>query len=359
MSSRHSSIEETSQRTRPIRRSATIQDVADAAQVSIATVSRVLSKSGPVAERTRDAVMEAVRETGYRANQAARNLRMRRAGAILILVPNLGKPFYSGILAGLSDGFAGSGYELLIADTESGAVRDDALVTYFADGRIDGAICLDGDIPAETLRTAEAQGVADRIVFLCEWPDGQGFPIIASDNAAGARAAVRHLHGLGHRRIAHVTGPEGNVLTAARREGMLAERATLGLPTRPEWIIRGDFSLESGHRAAADLLSMDERPTAVFCSADMVAFGLIAGLVEGGLDVPRDISVVGFDDIEMSQYYVPALTTVRQDRNRLGRRAAASLLERLAHATRRMSREPLIPVELVARASTAPPRDGA
>ncbi|MEM7566080.1 MAG: LacI family DNA-binding transcriptional regulator [Pseudomonadota bacterium] len=333
-----------------------MQDVARAARVSTATVSRVLSNSGPVAERTREAVMEAVRGTGYRANQAARNLRMRRAGAILILVPNLGKPFYSGILAGLSEGFADSGYELLIADTESGAVRDDALATYFADGRIDGAVCLDGDVSPETLRMADAQDVSGRIVFLCEWPDGRDFPIIASDNAAGARAAVRHLHELGHRRIAHVTGPEGNVLTAARREGMLAERAALDLPTRPDWIIRGDFSLESGRRAANALLAMDERPTAVFCSADMVAFGLIAGLSEGGLDVPTDISVVGFDDIEMSQYYVPALTTIRQDRQRMGRRAATALLERLADPSRPPTPEPLIPIELVVRASTAAPR---
>ena len=106
----------------------------------------------------------------------------------------------------------------------------------------------------------------------------------------------------------------------ARRAGMLAERARLGLPAREDWIIRGDFSLASGHEAASRIIAMDERPTAVFCSADMVAFGLIAGLQAGGLSVPGDISVVGFDDIEMSEYYVPALTTVRQDRRRLGRR---------------------------------------
>jgi LacI family repressor for deo operon, udp, cdd, tsx, nupC, and nupG len=308
-----------------------------------------------VSERTRAAVLEAIRVTGYRVNQAARNLRMRRAGAVLVLVPNLGKPFYSGILAGISEGFAGSEFAVLITDTDSDPPEDGTLAGYFLDGRIDGAISLDGGLSGASLARCAAQGVGDRIVFLCEWVEGADFPVIAADNADGARLAIRHLHALGHRRIAHVTGPGGNVLTAARRAGMLAERARLGLPARDDWIIRGDFSLESGQMAADRILAMSERPTAVFCSADMVAFGLIAGLRAGGLAVPGDISVVGFDDIEMSEYYVPALTTIRQDRQRLGRRAAELLLARLAGAMP-PAPEPLIPVELVTRASTAPPR---
>lgn len=338
-----------------IRKSATIQDVARAAGVSAATVSRVLSNPGLVSEHTREAVLDAVRETGYRVNQAARNLRMQRAGAVLILVPNLGKPFYSGILAGISEGFVGSDYAVLIADTESNPLQDATLSGYFIDGRIDGAISLDGGLSAEALEHCTRCGAGERIVFLCEWVEGQDFPVISSDNTEGARLAIRHLHDLGHRKIAHVTGPDGNVLTIARREGMVAERKRLGLPMRPEWIIRGDFSLESGHEAAQRILAMRDRPTAVFCSADMVAFGLIAGLIAGGLQVPEDISVVGFDDIEMSGSFVPALTTIRQDRHSLGRRAAEVLLKSLANTSEKRGREPAMPVELVIRASTAPP----
>jgi len=208
-------------------------------------------------------------------------------------------------------------------------------------------------LPQAALVQCRAEGVGERIVFLCEWVEGADFPVIAADNAEGARLAIRHLHALGHRKIAHVTGPEGNVLTAARRAGMLGERARLGLPAREDWIIRGDFSLESGHEAARRILAMADRPTAVFCSADMVAFGLIAGLKAGGLDVPGDISVVGFDDIEMSGSFVPALTTIRQDRPRLGRRAAEVLLARLRGVTD-PAPEALIPVDLVVRGSTGP-----
>ena len=280
---------------------------------------------------------------------------MQRAGAVLILVPNLDKPFYSGILAGISDGLAGSDYAVLITDTQRNRLEDSDLAGFFLDGRIDGAISLDGGMSREVLRQCIDHGVGDRIVFLCEWVDGETFPVVSSDNTEGARLAIRHLHALGHRRIAHVTGPDGNVLTAARREGMVAERARLGLPARPDWIIRGDFSLESGHDAATRILAMAERPTAVFCSADMVAFGLISGLQAGGLRVPEDISVVGFDDIEMSAYYVPALTTIRQDRQRLGSSAAKALLDRFSRPAGLPIPDVAIPVELVVRASTAPP----
>ena len=338
-----------------INKSTTIQDVARTANVSATTVSRVLSNPGLVSETTREAVLDAIRTTGYRVNQAARNLRMQRAGAVLVLVPDLGKPFYSGILAGISEGFVGTGYAVLITDTENDPVRDSALAGYFLDRRIDGAISLEGRLSRDDLQECVDLGAGQRIVFLCEWAEGENFPVISSDNAQGARLAIRHLHALGHRKVAHVTGPDGNVLTTARREGMVAERTRLGLPARPEWIIRGDFSLESGREAARRIMAMEDRPTAVFCSADMVAFGLISGLQAAGLRVPEDISVVGFDDIEMSEYYVPAITTIRQDRHRLGRRAAEVLLSQLSPGADVPRAEEPMPVELVVRASTAPP----
>ncbi|MEM6728473.1 MAG: LacI family DNA-binding transcriptional regulator [Pseudomonadota bacterium] len=327
-----------------------MQDVARAAEVSTATVSRALTAPERVSTRTRAAVAEAVRATGYRVNQAARNLRTQRANAVLVMVHNLGKPFYSEILAGLSEGFAGSDYAVLITDTESAPLAEGALAGYFRDGRIDGAISLDGSLSRRALGECTAQGVGERIVFLCEWVDGAGFPAIKVDNGEGARIAVEHLYHLGHRRIAHVAGPEGNVLTETRRRGMVEACRAFGLPVPPHWLFPGDFSLESGQAAAARILAMAERPTAVFCSADMAAFGVISGLRAGGLRVPEDISVVGFDDIEMAAVYDPALTTIRQERRQLGQRAAQVLLARVTG-----QEEPgeMLPVTLVERASTA------
>ncbi|MBE3637986.1 LacI family DNA-binding transcriptional regulator [Mangrovicoccus algicola] len=337
---------------KPVR----IVDVARAAGVSVATVSRTLSNPQVVNEATRQTVFEAIRSTGYRVNRAARNLRMQRAGAVLVMVPDLGNPFFSQVLAGISAGFAESDHAVLIADTagqDAGAIVDH----YFRDGRIDGLICLDAGIRAEDLARLAAQGIGDRIVFACEWIEGTGFASVRCDNEGGARLAMEYLHGLGHRAIAHLTGPAGNVLTHVRRAAMQAERRRLDLPARPEWIIRGDFSLASGEAAARQILAMDHRPTAVFCASDMGAFGLIAGLIEGGLRVPQDISVIGFDDIELAGHFLPSLTTIRQDRRRIGETAAELLRARLDRADSRPlpeNRLRRIGVELMLRGSTGP-----
>lgn len=334
-----------------------IRDVAREAGVSTATVSRALSNPELLSEATREQVFAAIRATGYRVNRAARNLRTRQAGAVLVLVPNLGNPFFSQILAGISEAFGGRDTSVLIADTLEHAGSGRHFVDYFLDSQIDGMICLDGALPREELRLLEENDVTDKVVFACEWMQDVQLPSVRSDNVHGARLAVRHLHELGHRKIAHVTGPQDNVLTHARREGMLEERARLGLPVREEWIIRGDFSLESGQRAAERILAMEDRPSAVFCASDQVAFGLISTLAGHGIQVPRDISVVGFDDIELSAFYVPALTTIRQNRRALGAGASSLLMDCIeagAGPAVRQKDPVMIDVELVTRDSTAP-----
>ncbi len=339
-----------------VQKSVKIRDVAKKAGVSTATVSRALSNPELLTEATRESVFAAIRSTGYRVNRAARSLRTRQAGAILVLVPNLGNPFFSQILAGISETFGECDYSVLIADTKDHASGGKRIVDYFLDSQIDGMICLDGALSDQELQQIEENGVNGRIVFACEWKHSVSLPSVRSDNVQGARLAVQHLYELGHRKIAHVTGPQDNVLTHARREGMLAERTRLGLPAREEWIIRGDFSLESGRAAAERILEMDEKPTAVFCASDQVAFGLISTLTAHGLNVPGDMSVVGFDDIELSEFYVPALTTIRQNRRALGTGAATLLLECIDPGKTLSGRSNVpvvIEVELVVRQSAA------
>lgn len=339
-----------------VQKTARIRDVAKEAGVSTATVSRALSNPELLSEATREQVFAAIRATGYRVNWAARNLRTRQARAILVLVPNLGNPFFSQILAGISEAFGDRDYSVLIADTKDRAASGKRSVDYFLDSQIDGMICLDGSLTQNELQLFEENGVSDRIVFACEWVHGVNLPSVRSDNVRGAQLAVRHLYELGHRKIAHVTGPQDNVLTHARRKGMLLERERLGLPVYGEWIIRGDFSLESGRLAGERILAMRDRPTAVFCASDQVAFGLISVLTANGVRVPQDISVVGFDDIELSEYYVPALTTIRQDRRALGAQASSLLLNCIdaGEDTTGLGRDPvMVDVELVVRGSAA------
>lgn len=340
------------------QKNARIRDVAREAGVSTATVSRALSNPELLSESTREQVFAAIRATGYRVNRAARSLRTRKAGAVLVLVPNLGNPFFSKILAGISETFGDQDTSVLIADTRDNRLSGKRLVDYFLDSQIDGLICLDGALPDEELQLLEENDVSGRLVFACEWKQGVALPSVRSDNGQGARLAIRHLYELGHRKIAHVTGPQDNVLTHVRREGMVAERAALGLPVRNEWIVRGDFSLESGRAAGVRILEMQDRPTAVFCASDQVAFGLMSTLTAHGIRVPEDMSVIGFDDIELSEFYVPALTTIRQDRHALGTNASTLLLDCMQSGPLPQSNgsEPvMVDVELVVRASAGPP----
>lgn len=338
------------------QKAARIQDVARIAGVSTATVSRALSHPDKLTDTTRDAVFDAIRETGYRVNRAARTLRKQRANAVLVLVPNLGNPFFSQILAGISARLSEQDISVLITDSTQLPAGDTALSGYFLDGRIDGMISLDGGLSDAHLNSFARAEVADRIVCACEWVRGAAMPSVRSDNFKGAQLAIRHLHDLGHRKIAHVTGPADNVLTHARREGMMAERQRLGLQTPPEWIIRGDFTLASGQMAARRILAMKDRPTAVFCASDQVAFGLIAGLASHKVRVPEEISVIGFDDIELAQHFIPALSTIRQDRLALGHRAADLMLNCLfGKVLDDPSVVETIDVTLIPRASTSTP----
>ena len=340
-----------------IQKNARIQDVAKKAGVSTATVSRALSHPELLTEATRESVFAAIRSTGYRVNKTARSLRTQKAGAVLVLVPNLGNPFFSQILSGISETFGEQDCSVLIADSKDHAAKGKPIVDYFLDSPVDGLICLDGALPKSEFDRLKDSNVGGPAIFACEWVKGVNLPSVRSDNVQGARLAVQHLHALGHRKIAHVTGPQDNVLTHARREGMLSERARLALPARDEWIIRGDFSLESGQVAAEKILRMQEKPTAVFCASDQVAFGLMSTLIRNGIRVPEDMSVVGFDDIELSEFYVPALTTIRQDRHALGARAAMLLNECISSGTPPedgYGTQILVDVELVIRKSACP-----
>lgn len=322
-----------------------IVDVARLAGVSTATVSRVLSNPDVVSAETRRSVEEAIRQTGYRLNHAARNLRHRRTGGVVALVPNLSNPFFSQILAGMAAVLAAAGYNLLVADTC--AMGGETLLGYAEPSRADGLIVLDGSLPAE--------GLARRVpvVLACEWIPGFAAPRVKIDNRAAARMAVDHLADLGHQRIGHVAGPPGNVLTEARLAGTEEALKARGLPSPT--VFAGDFSLDSGRRAGEAWLALpaDERPTAVFLASDAMACGFIGELQHRGVAVPRDVSVMGFDDIELVAHMTPALSTIRQPRESIGRHAAQRLLDRIGGDE--CPDDTVLPVELVLRGSTTPP----
>jgi LacI family repressor for deo operon, udp, cdd, tsx, nupC, and nupG len=330
-----------------------IQEVAVEAGVSTATVSRTLSNPDLVSEKTREAVLAAVEKTGYRINRAAQNLRKRQAGAILVLLPNLGNPFFSQILSGIESVFATSDLSVLIADTNG--IKQDQLTGYFRDTRADGVILLDGGIPRAVLNELAQTTPDNRIVFACEWKPGTDLPSVRSDNRGGAQQAIAHLVQLGHSKIGHIAGPRNNVLTKERLAGFEAAMRNQGLEIVPRWVVDGgDFSLDAGAQAARQFIEMDERPTAVFCGSDLIAMGFISEMHKRGISVPNDFSVVGFDDIEIADRFIPSLTTIRQNRTQLGVLAATTLLGQLSgRAVAAQDNVQLVDVLLIKRGSTA------
>ena len=331
----------------------TIQDVARVANVSTATVSRALSSPGRVAEETRRLVIEAVQKTGYQVNLTARNLRRKQAGAIVVLVPNIGNPFFSQILAGIETTASQAGLNVLIADTRQPRAQEGQLREYLDNNRADGILVLDGALP-DRFFLADNRA-RPPVVFACEWSEGTKFPSIRFDNEGGAALAVDHLADLGHTRIGHVLGPPDNVLTRERLRGVERALRERGLPIRSDWFLEGDFSLAAGARAARCWLALKDRPAAVTTSNDEMACGFMSELHKHGVEVPRDVSVVGFDDIDIAERFIPALTTIRQPRFEIGESAAAELIAQIRKEDRSEADAPVgkvLPATLIVRSST-------
>lgn len=340
-------------------RAPSIRDVAQAAGVSTATVSRTLSAPDKVSEATRETVFAAIERLGYRVNVAARNLRKQEAMAIAVLLPNLANPFFSTILSGIAEVMSEAGYSVLINDTTPLSKDDHRFPDFATKQHVDGLIVLDGLLDPQTLLDRGHPWARPAVVFACEWSDRVERPRVAIDNVAASGSAVEHLVQLGHRRIGHISGPPGNVLTEARLVGARAAIEAANLLMDAAWVYPGDFSLDSGARAAISWIASDNRPTAVFCASDIMAIGFIGELMRRGFEVPRDVSVVGFDDLDIAAHFMPSLTTVHQPRVEIGRAAAHMLLERLQMPAVARNEGPPpqfeLPTRLIVRETTTSP----
>ncbi|WP_318779096.1 MULTISPECIES: LacI family DNA-binding transcriptional regulator [unclassified Arthrobacter] len=330
-------------------RAANIRDVARAAGISHQTVSRVINGHASVRESTRLKVLAAMEELQFRPSRAARMLVTSRSGIIGVLVSHGAYYGPSSSLAAIESAARDAGYLVDIAnvtDDDSITKALDRLVGHAAEGLI---------IQAPQFKTLEAiEHLSIDIPFVTVHSTARlEDHRLSVDQVAGARLATRHLLELGHRRIVHVTGPKGWVETGERIRGFRVEMSVWGAEAAEPLV--GDWTAESGYRIGKELLR-DGNFTAVFSSNDQMALGLIHAFREGGLDVPRDISVVGFDDIPEAAHFLPPLTTVRQDFAELGRRCIALLLADLRGEPETHHRH-VVP-ELVVRNSAAAPPEG-
>jgi LacI family repressor for deo operon, udp, cdd, tsx, nupC, and nupG len=334
-------------------RAARIQDVARLAEVSTATVSRALATPDRVSPEARARVLEAIARTGYVPNPAARTLRSQKTYMVLVVLPDLANTFFSKILRGIEETLFEAGYGMIISDLDGSPEKEAHFAAFTAAGRVDGAILLNGHLFGQS---RDGEGLPARtaipLVALCEAIPGADIPQIEIDNRAAAAGMTRHLAALGHRSIAYVSGPSNNVLERERFKGFRDGLEAAGLPFDPNLVIPGDYTIEAGVAAGQNLVARSSRPTAVFCTSDEMAIGLMRTLFSSGLKVPDDVSVAGFDDIEFAAVAEPALTTIRQPRRELGQAAATALIDLLqGRSTPKRIR---LDTELVIRDSVAP-----
>jgi LacI family transcriptional regulator, repressor for deo operon, udp, cdd, tsx, nupC, and nupG len=333
--------------------SVTIADVARLSGVSAATVSRTLANPEIVTEATRGRVMQAVRDTGYTPNAAARNLRQRKAMMALVVVPDIANPFFAEVLRGIDAAISAAGYGLIIGNLGNDSEKEAAFVELSRSGQVDGVLLLCGHILKGRGASLEDAGVP--IVAACEAIPGAAFPQVEIDNCGAAQAAVAHLVGLGHRRIAYLSGPAGNILDAERCRGYRAALVAAGFELNPRYEISGDFTFQTGAEAARVVLAMPaaERPTALFAANDEMAIGFLKAAQAADLAIPRDFSVVGFDAIEYAEYCIPTLTTVSQPRREIGA-VAGRLLVKLMSGGGGLEASVVLKAPLLRRDSAGP-----
>lgn len=329
----------------------TIRDVARAAGVSTATASRALNKSNLVAEATRTVVRAAADRLHYSPHLAARSLITSRTHTIGVLLPDLYGEFFSEVIRGIDQRVQQVGYHCLLSSARHGGPPLEAALRSMR-GRVDGMVLMSPEFTGDLSRRTLPAGFP--VILINSAPAELPHGSLTVANFEGARAIVRHLAALGHRRIAIIKGAEGNFDAAERLRGYRAALVEAGLESSPELEIPGDFSEAAGDAGARRLLELARRPTAIFASNDGMAIAALSALRDAGLRVPEDIAIGGFDDIPMARYVEPALTSVHVDISALGERAAARLLSTLENpAEPDLSRETLHTTLVVRRSCGA------
>ncbi|HYT25260.1 MAG TPA: LacI family DNA-binding transcriptional regulator [Actinomycetota bacterium] len=331
-----------------------LKDVAAAAGVHAATASRALNErtAGMISPETVERVRRAAEELGYQVNGMARALKTRRSLAVGMLVPDITNPFFPPIVRGAEDALAAAGYTLVLGNTDNDEAKERRHLSQMAQSQVDGFLLATArlrDPAIDRLRRGEVP-----FVLVNRTVERGGLSAVIPDDRAAMLLAVEHLHGLGHRRIGYVGGPLDTSTGARRAEGFRAAMRLHGLRDDAA-TLAAVFNATAGRRAAAELLAVRPRPTAIVAANDLLALGTLDAAAEAGLECPLGVSVVGVNDIPMADRLSPSLTTARVPEYELGRRSARLLLAHLERPDRDPETVMLAP-ELIVRGSTAPPR---
>jgi DNA-binding LacI/PurR family transcriptional regulator len=337
---------------------ATLADVARLAGVVPMTVSRAINRSGYVSDEVRTRVMEAVERLQYRPNMLARQLKGQRLYAVGVMLPDIANPFGNELVIGIKEVLDASGYTAFITTSGGSIEKETAALQSFVDHRIDGLIVATRGSVAGDKALAEIAAQHVPIVTVGRPVEIAGVDCVSVDHYRGAFEAASHLIEMGHKRVGYIGVGHPDDPVPQRYEGYMAALAAAGIPFRPEYAVRevdapAFATEEDGYLGMLELAKCKQRPTAVFARNDFAAIGALRAMHTLGLRVPQDISVVGFDNIRMSAYTTPRLTTVEQPILEQGRMAARFLVERIEGHAKGKTRNVVMASKLVKRESVA------
>ncbi|MCL2471361.1 MAG: LacI family DNA-binding transcriptional regulator [Propionibacteriaceae bacterium] len=330
----------------------TLADIAKLANVSLATVSKVLNGRTGVSESRRDAILAILDEQGYRRRGTGGR---HRAGLIDIVLRGIDTLWATQILVGAQDEAARAGVGLVVTPTHGRAMGNRHWITSLAQRHSDGIVLVVSRLQIGVDHELGKLGIPYVFVDPIGVPD-QDVPVIGTTNVAGGREATEHLLGLGHQRIGIVTGERGLACSQERLAGYQEALDKQGIPVDEDLICFGNFQVEGGYAGATRLLSLPDPPTAIFAGSDLQAYGVYQAVRVAGLRVPEDISVIGFDDVPLCQWVCPPLTTIRQPLADMAREATRILVEMAYRGIEPPRKKIELATSLVVRESTMPPK---
>jgi LacI family transcriptional regulator len=335
-------------------RRVTINDVARACKVAPSTVSNALAGKAYVKPATRRRILAAVERLGYRASAIARALRTQRSFSVGVVLADITNPTFPEIVRGIEDALRESGCTLLLCNTDGTVERQAQYMRALADRRVDGLILVSQHLDAPAIEPLLA--TAPPTVLVHRRHRRRNFDYVGLDNVHGISLALEHLTALGHRRIAFIRGPQESTAVEERYRAFAAFVAAARIDDDGCLVVQGDYTREGGHAAGKMLLDLPHPPTAIVASNDVAALGVLEAARERRLEVPGDVSIVGFDDIFVSGLNAISLTTVRQPMREIGAAAAQLLLKRITagkHPYR--AKKIVFAPDLVVRRTTAAP----
>ncbi|UTV28889.1 HTH-type transcriptional repressor PurR [Photobacterium atrarenae] len=307
---------------------ATIKDVARLAGVSTTTVSHVINKTRFVAEATQKKVLAAVDELNYAPSAVARSLKCNTTRTIGMLVTKSTNPFFAEVVHGVEEYCYGEGYTLILCNTEGNLEKQRDYLRMLAEKRVDGLLVMCSDLDDKLLALLERQ--KDLPMVIMDWgPESPHTDKIQDNAELGGYVATKYFIEHGHQKIGCLTGHTEKLTCRERLKGFYKAMEEANLSVNPDWLIEGDFECESAVAAAKQYIAMDDRPSAIFCFNDIMAMALISTFEQAGLRVPDDVSIIGYDNIDLAPYFSPPLTTIHQPKQRLGQKAIEILMARV------------------------------